>query len=566
MRIERLIVRKTKPTIEVIRDIPFNTNGLSLIIDNTGEAASSSGNNVGKTTAIKIIDLCLGAKSSRDLYYDVDTKSSNDDIKNFIHDYKVEAELVISDGKNRYSIIRGLYNKGKRIINEHEYTKDEFWEELKNIIFNLNEKYPTYRQLIPKFIRLSNTSADSMIKYLPNTSNDTYDAIYSYLFRILDNKLISKKNTLSAQLAECIRKIELLEKDTNISSLSILKQRQQIIDKELKEFSDKRNSLSYMEKYKDEIHKKRDLSSAINKLEEKAQAIQFDVDLINESILKLHQEKSSINIGVIGKIYSEAQRYIPDLQKTFEDAVKFHNTMIENRIEFISEQLTDKNTLFKGISDELDSLIDAKKKITIDILDEGLLDELNSLNLKIEELTLQKGEILQSIKILESSEVEKGTLLQKISEIETQVDEDNADKKMSTFNDYFTDYCQKLYGEKYLFAYNPNWKNEKKFPVSVDYFRGNVGTGKKKAVIVAFDLAYIKYAEELKISAPKFVIHDRLETTHINQLKTIFEICQSINGQYILPILRERVNEIDKKLIDEATVLELSDNDRFFRV
>jgi len=514
MRIERLIVRKTKPNMEVIRDIPFNLNGLSLIVDYTGESASSSGNNVGKTTAIKIIDLCLGAKSSRELYYDVDTKSSNDDIDNFIHDCKVEAELIISDGNNKYNIIRELYKKGKRFIDGQAYTQDEFWEKLKMILFNLDEKYPTYRQLIPKFIRLSNTSADGMIKYLPSTSNDTYDAIYSYLFRVLDNKLISEKNSLSAQLTECIKKIEMLERDTNISSLSILRQRQQIIDKELNEFSDKRNSLSYMEKYKDEILKKRDLSSAINKLEEQAQSIQFDIDLINESIHKLHQERSSINIEIIGKIYSEAQRYIPDLQKTFEDAVIFHNVMIGNRIEFISEQLTDKKAILKVISDKLDFLIDAKKKITIDILDEGLLDE----------LTLQKGKVLQSIKIMESSEAEKATLIQKIEKIEAQVDGDNADKRMSTFNDYFTDYCQQLYGEKYLFAYNPNWKNEKKFPISIDYFRGNVGTGKKKAVIVAFDLAYIRYAEALKISAPEFVIHDRLETTHINQLKTIFEI------------------------------------------
>ena len=59
MKIKKLIVRKTKPSEEIIREIPFNEKGLSLIIDNTPKDIRESGNSVGKSTAIKIIDLCL---------------------------------------------------------------------------------------------------------------------------------------------------------------------------------------------------------------------------------------------------------------------------------------------------------------------------------------------------------------------------------------------------------------------------------------------------------------------------------------------------------------------------
>ena len=95
---------------------------------------------------------------------------------------------------------------------------------------------------------------------------------------------------------------------------------------------------------------------------------------------------------------------------------------------------------------------------------------------------------------------------------------------------------------------------------------GNVGTGKKKAVIVAYDLAYMKFSTEMGIKVPQFVIHDKMENTHINQLKTIFEICSKIEGQYIIPILRERIDKIDRKYIDKAVVLELSTSDKFFRI
>ena len=59
MKIKKLIVRKTQPSEEIIRDITFNLKGLNLIVDNTPEDLIESGNSVGKSTTIKIIDLCL---------------------------------------------------------------------------------------------------------------------------------------------------------------------------------------------------------------------------------------------------------------------------------------------------------------------------------------------------------------------------------------------------------------------------------------------------------------------------------------------------------------------------
>lgn len=106
MRIEKLIVKKTKPSESVIREVKFNLKGLSLIVDNTTDVSSESGNNVGKTTVIKIIDLCLGAKSVRELYYDTDTRSENEEIKEFLSKNKVQAELILIDDEDKRTSIR----------------------------------------------------------------------------------------------------------------------------------------------------------------------------------------------------------------------------------------------------------------------------------------------------------------------------------------------------------------------------------------------------------------------------------------------------------------------------
>ena len=568
MRIEKLIVRKTKPSDEIIREIKFRAKGLNLIVDDTPEAERESGNSVGKSTAIKIIDLCLGAKSPRELYYDSDTRSENEEIKDFIQENKVQAELVLlDDSGHRLIIKRDLFPRGKKYIFDTVYNEIDFWNELKRRIFGLEEEKPTFRQMIPKFIRLENTAEDRMIKYLPMmTTNDTYDLVYCFLFQIYSDKLISRRGEISEKLSACQKTVQALEKSKSIVSLSVLKQSLEIVNDDLEKLEENRKKLSYMEKYRARLDSKRQITSQINELQEEMQFLQFEIDTIDKSISKLTKERREIDVTVLSSIYEEAQCYLPDLQKSFEDMISFHNSMIQNRIDFISSQLAPKKQMFNEKSMLLDKLLEEREKETIEALDEGLLDELNLLNKQIEELSLRKGEIQQSINLLEEQESIRNELMKELADIETKMESDGIEEKIKRFNQIFADYCEKLYGEKYLLAYNANWKEEGKFPITIASLGGQIGTGKKKAVIVAYDLAYMQYSISEGITVPKFVIHDKMENTHINQLRTIFQMCDSIEGQYIIPILRERVDKIDDEYIQKAKILELSSADKFFGV
>lgn len=556
-----------RPSEEIIRNITFNDKGLNLIVDNTPENAIVSGNNVGKTTAIKIIDLCLGAKSIKSLYYDSDTRSENIVVKEFLVDNKVQAELIVSDKKQQYSIKRDLFPRGKKYISNKEYTNEEFWEELKKIFFGLKSSKPTFRQLIPKFIRLQSYSEDSMIKYLPQmTTNSTYDTIYCFLFKIYNHNLVSEKSELVTKITECQRAITALERSKSISSLSALRQSIGIINADLQQLLKKRQELSYMDMYRDELDTKRRLTSRINDLQEKMQLLEFEIKTITSSIDSLSKDKEDIDISTLREIYLEANSYIPELHKNFEDVVDFHNKMIQNRIEFIQGQLNSKQELLGVYSQQLEKVLSEKEAVTIEVLDEGLLDELNLLNNKIEELNYKRGEIQQSITLLEEQEREKVRLSNELQKIDSQMDKKGIDEKLKKFNHIFSDYCYKLYGKKYFLDYNPSWESEKKFPVTVDSLEGALGTGKKKAVIVAFDLAYMQYSAQFDIISPNFVIHDKMENTHINQISTIFEMCEEIEGQYIIPILRERIDKVNQKYVDKAKILELSSDDKFFKI
>lgn len=192
-----------------------------------------------------------------------------------------------------------------------------------------------------------------------------------------------------------------------------------------------------MDEYREELDSKRKLTLRINDLQEKMELVEFEISNIENSIVSLSKEKSEINIQILQAIYQEAKSYIPKLQKNFEDMISFHNSMIQNRIDFIQKQLNVKKELLEQYSSQLANILEQKEKITIEALDEGLLDELNMLNRKIEDLSLKKGEIKQSIQLLEEQEAVRQGLNKELLDIQNQMENDGIDEKIKKFNQFF---------------------------------------------------------------------------------------------------------------------------------
>ncbi|WP_237719172.1 hypothetical protein [Mycoplasma mycoides] len=68
---------------QVIRDLEFK-KGLNLIVDNTPiNDLTQTGNNVGKTTVLKLISFCLAGKAD-DIYKGIESKTTNDIVKDFL--------------------------------------------------------------------------------------------------------------------------------------------------------------------------------------------------------------------------------------------------------------------------------------------------------------------------------------------------------------------------------------------------------------------------------------------------------------------------------------------------
>jgi len=288
--------------------------------------------------------------------------------------------------------------------------------------------------------------------------------------------------------------------------------------------------------------------------------------LINENLEELKKSKNSYDVNAIRDIYNEARLYIPELQKRFEDVLVFHNSMIDNKILFLSKDIPVVNEnilLYKGI---LREKIKREKELSLmlnkifKIADyDDLIKELN----KKYELKGSKEERYSQVTELTQSIEEKFERLRSINANLEEL-EPSLEENLQSFNLIFKSFSKALYDEEFYASFD---KENGNYKFNIRNIDANVGGGKKKGQIAAFDLAYIKFCDENGIVAPKFVLHDSTEDVSINQLMIINELANAIDGQYIVAVLRDKFSgDIEQmNIIEDNKIIELSQDDKLFR-
>lgn len=568
MLIEKLIILETKPQEEIIRNVSFNLNGLNLITDVTPNISTKSGNSVGKSTVLKVIDICFGSQTLKKIYYDSDTDSTNDAIKSFLKIHKVIAQLHLLDNNKKIVIERGLYPNnrhyyidGKKCSNFEDYK-----QQLKIILFKSNTEKPTVRQLLKRFIRLNNKQLENVIDFISSgyQAREVLESLHLTLLNAVESDTIDEKMRLEQILRDTNSYLKSFTRENNIKSLASLRQRVTAINLELSEKINQRSQIDYIEEYKEELAQKSTIQEKLDIIFSNIQSINFDISMINESLENLHSDKTNISTNDLNSLYKEVEGYVSSLGQKFDDLVKFHNNMIESRINFIKMQKDEKIEQLAMLEKQQEVLLIEKQKLSKDLVNEGLLTDLHSINAKIDNLNVNKGEVKKLIDIYKKyNDIITETNV-KLDNLNT---DNSIDQNIAIFNKHLSSYSKMLYDESYHLVYNDEWKSQTKgHPFSIENIKGNVGDGKKRGLVVAFDLAYLSFIEELDIPFPNFIVHDKMEMVHINQLRTIFNMCSDINGQYIVPIIKERISLVDEDVVERATILELSEEDKLFKV
>ncbi len=175
----------------VIREINFH-RWLNLIVDETPLSdEKDTGNNVWKTTVLKLIDFCFWAKPNI-IYTDDETKEEYSLVKEFLIDNEILITLILTekldDNNANYIKIERNFLKNKNSIvkvnSEKKSITKIFEATLLNLLFpNLIWSKPSLRQIISHNIRYRDYSINHTLKTLsPFTKLSEYEALYLYLF------------------------------------------------------------------------------------------------------------------------------------------------------------------------------------------------------------------------------------------------------------------------------------------------------------------------------------------------------------------------------------------------
>lgn len=287
-------------------------------------------------------------------------------------------------------------------------------------------------------------------------------------------------------------------------------------------------------------------------------------DLIVESKAELENEVSSVSGERIRALYKEAKLLIPDLQKSFEDTVIFHNQMIQKKMVYITKEIPTLESKLAATKREVAELLVQEKKLARKLKKSGVVEELQRVVSDLNKAFEKKGTLEEQKRLWELSVVTLDNINKELTEINAGIDSKGGliQERIAEFNKHFSKMSSKLYGEHFVLSSD---KHERGYELKISSLSGNLGTGKKKGQIAAFDLAYIQFADAQGIECLHFVLQDQIENVHDNQINSLLtEIVSGVNCQYILPVLRDKLPaDID---VGQYEIISLSQSDKLFRL
>jgi uncharacterized protein (UPF0335 family) len=242
--------------------------------------------------------------------------------------------------------------------------------------------------------------------------------------------------------------------------------------------------------------------------------------------------------------------------------------MLIEKVRFISIELPKLNKELDHARYELAKLLNQEKELSGRIATGDSFGELEKIIVESNEKYRTKGEYESIISQIEAVENDIQGLNDKISEIDTYLFSDDFEgllkEQVKKFIRVFSKISQELYGEQYALTYkkeiNKNGQQFYKFSA----FNANFSSGKKQGEILCFDLAYTLFADEESLPCLHFLLNDKKELMHDNQLIKVSEYVRDNNVQLVLSILKDK---LPPKALETAHVaVELSQSDKLFRV
>ena len=567
MQLVRLTIRRGS---EVVRSISFK-KGLNLIIDAPTGQRTHSGNNIGKTSVLRLIDYCLGSDGD-DIWQDPEFKKNiNQDVYDFLHgDIAVAVELeLVSKGGVRDILIRGFnLKRGDErafVVNQTSFGKiSDYRAAVRSLLFGAGGTKPTMRQLAPKFVRSSPFLMGRTLKYLGDYASESdYEALHLFLFGFFAVDILEERPKLGSQRKRLERDLQAVTRLRNEGEIEqlLLHLRGEIED--LSASNQVAGEVPEIAAYANRVSAIRsaatDLTASLAQLEAEANAVRLTIE-------EFEGEYANIDKRAIESIYREAHRYIPKLQHDWSDLVEFVQNLRGRKQRFLLLQVAETKKRAEEINIQLDLLRAEEERQIGDLIESREFNKALEMRAELQEKLKRLGSLEQSLSDIKGIKERIAAINSLLYETQEEIEKwkETLRGNVAAFNRYFSKLSKELYGEEYLLHFDETEKGAIVFRLSS--VGSNVGAGKKVSQTAAFDLAYVEFLREKRIYFPTFVCHDGVESIHANQLSALLEEAAGMNGQLILATLRDKLPPMSDGFIEKNTVLELSQEDKLFRI
>ncbi len=557
-----LVSLKIMNNDEVIRDLVFN-QGLN-IITNKG----NNGNQVGKSTVLRVIKFCLGSSGEK-LWKDPDSGTTNEKVKKALTSGEIKFFLTVRKGESIFVIERFFSESNRRIlrlgkINGVSYNSVSKFKDRIEEIFNYTVEQPTLNTILNRFFRLDKSTVNNPFKFNNTyTSNDMYGLIYSYLLGFSGHEFLKKDYDykLDAKLKED-RKKSLL----NGEDIIFYHNRLGAIDDRILTLQEKEETYEFKDVHEEVLLKLRNVRLTISILSTKISNLEVQLNYNQKTIDEYRSKSYEYDYDVISKIYKEASILIPNLERTYEDSVNFHNSILDRKVEYIIDRMSSLKKEVELLKDELDCNLSEEKKIFKSLTSQSNLASFLLVEKEIQDEKEERGKISYIINEVKSIESELISIDEK-----RNINAKILSKHMEYFKlklNSLNQSCKKISQYTFkdfnlFFAFNfDEYQKELKFSiVNADKVFGD---GSPRAASMCIDMSFAKYAKDNDLDLPYFTLQDYLESSDEDKLCSLFKIANSQSIQTVVSILNDKLYELKSNFDENYTILALSQKDKFF--
>lgn len=555
---------------KVIRDIEFH-KGLNLIVDETPENTTGTGNNVGKTTVLRLIDYCLGGDVDGIYRNPEDKHESYALVKDFLTGNNVIVTLILEDDLDTPSkkvVIERDFKTGCSSlirINGKDVTRKDFVAELESAIFpEVKTETPSFRQIIAHNIRIDNLRLENTLKTLTMGKNEEYEALYLFMFGC-PNDSAARKTQLSQELDTEKKYKRRMERNR---SKNEYKAALSVIESDIEKLVERKDNLNINENLQLDIDSLNALRAQMNKVTSRTSLLSLRRELINETLESFDKQNFGEDVFQLEVIYKQASAYVPKMQRTFKELVDFHNTMLENKKAFVAQELPSIQEEIESLSVELERLKEKETVMAEKVLKSDTYEELEVIIVQLSELSRRKGEFESYISQIESAEKaikEKCEEMKKIDDgLFTADFAQRLEAQRDKFNKIFSEVSHEIYDEQYIISYEVDTQKGKQLYKFHITDVANFSSGKKQGEISCFDIAYTVFADQEGIPCLHFILNDKKELVHGNQLNKFAEAVNKYNVQFVCSMLYDKLPSVLRK--DEHVVVRLSQDSKLFRI